>query len=317
MLKPDVSVVMGVCNGMPHLGQAVSSILDQQGVSLELIVVDDGSTDGTLAFLEGAAKYDGRLRIVQQANSGLTRALIVGCDLARGDYIARQDSDDYSLPNRLSLQKSLLDESSELAFVSCLTNIVGPSGEFLYQSSRPLDPVAATSVLRHQRGGPVHGSVMMRREAYYACGGYRSEFYFSQDNDLWLRLADHGLLAYVSASLYCLRIHPSSISGSLHFLKVPFAEAVSKSYQARQSGSSDELILRRLTKLPTSRSSSSNLPESCFLTNYFIGSLLLRNRDRRSLKYLLASFSLSPVYFRALPKLPLAFFLQLTRLLRR
>ena len=99
----DISVVMSVCNGSDLLAKAVNSILSQEGVSLELIVVNDGSIDGSCAtILDEYARRDPRVRVIHQENTGLTRALIRGCAAARGQFIARQDSDDISLPGRLA-----------------------------------------------------------------------------------------------------------------------------------------------------------------------------------------------------------------------
>src|SRR5262245_3000266 len=96
---PDVSVVMSVYNGADRLHETIESILSQDGVSLELIIVNDGSTDGSEIVLDKYARREQRLRILHQGNQGLTRALIAGCAAARGEYIARQDAGgDISLP---------------------------------------------------------------------------------------------------------------------------------------------------------------------------------------------------------------------------
>jgi glycosyltransferase involved in cell wall biosynthesis len=93
--SPDVSVVMSVYNDATYLCGAVESILIQEGVSFEFIIIDDGSTDGSGQILDEYAAKDSRIRVVRQQNRGLTRALIAGCAMARGKYIARQDSDDF------------------------------------------------------------------------------------------------------------------------------------------------------------------------------------------------------------------------------
>src|SRR5262245_61573626 len=90
--RPDVSVVMSVYNGADKLGETIDSILSQDGISLEFIVVNDGSNDESEGFLNNCAKRDPRIRVLHQENQGLTRALINGCALARGEYIARQDA---------------------------------------------------------------------------------------------------------------------------------------------------------------------------------------------------------------------------------
>jgi len=108
MSTPEVSVVMGVYNGAEHLEQTLASILSQEGCDLEFIVVDDGSTDDTGSILDAWAAQDKRLRVIHQQNTGLTRALIRGCAEARGEFIARQDAGDVSLPGRLDAQFTYL-----------------------------------------------------------------------------------------------------------------------------------------------------------------------------------------------------------------
>src|SRR6266404_8121857 len=132
-VSPDISVVMGVYNGEARLRETIDSILSQQDVSLEFIIVDDGSTDQTSQILEDYARHDSRVKLIQQENQGLTRALITGCAAARGKYIARQDAGDISLPNRLARQLAFIERHPDAAFVSCGTRFVGPKGEQLYE----------------------------------------------------------------------------------------------------------------------------------------------------------------------------------------
>ena len=129
---PDISIVMSVYNGVDRLRETMESVLSQEGVSLEFIVIDDGSTDGCDVTLDNYARHDARVRIVHQENQGLTRALITCCEAASGKYIARQDAGDISMPNRLRLQKAVLDQHEDCAFVSCWTTIIGPRDEYLF-----------------------------------------------------------------------------------------------------------------------------------------------------------------------------------------
>ena len=98
MTAPTVSVLMPVYNCAAYVGEAVESILNQTWKDFELIAVDDGSTDGSLAVLEEYAKRDGRMRVISRANTGIVGALNDGLAAARGKYIARMDGDDVSLP---------------------------------------------------------------------------------------------------------------------------------------------------------------------------------------------------------------------------
>ena len=123
----EVSVVMSVYNGAQHLRQTLDSILAQRDVAFELVVIDDGSIDGSAAILEEYAMGDTRIRVIRQENRGLTRALITGCSEARAPYIARHDCGDTSQADRLRKQKEALDRDPGIAFVSCWTTMVGPS----------------------------------------------------------------------------------------------------------------------------------------------------------------------------------------------
>src|SRR5262249_28353754 len=130
--NPHVSVVMSVYNGAPYLHRSVESVLSQQGVDLEFIVVNDGSVDQSLEILRQFATVDDRVRVISQENRGLTKALIVGCAAARGQYIAPQDAGDVSLPDRLRKQLELIRKTPNAAFVSCGTRYLGPHCEHLY-----------------------------------------------------------------------------------------------------------------------------------------------------------------------------------------
>ena len=105
--QPHVSVLLPVRNGGAWFALALQSILDQDGCDFELIVIDDGSSDGTSELL--AACPDARLRVLRREGGGLVAALNAGLELARGDYVARMDADDIALPGRLARQAATLD----------------------------------------------------------------------------------------------------------------------------------------------------------------------------------------------------------------
>jgi glycosyltransferase involved in cell wall biosynthesis len=298
---PDISVVMSTYNGARYLRAGVESVLNQQGVDFELIVIDDGSSDGSDRILAQIATSDPRLRVVTQPNAGLTRALIRGCALARGRYIARHDGDDLSLPGRLLKECMLLDADPSLAMASSWSEVIGPEGEVLLVHERPMDSREATELLVHGRVGPPgHGSVMFRRELYERAGGYRELFYYAQDSDLWLRMAQFGGIAYVPEVLYRYRVSPDSISGRLHPAKVPYAKLITRLHEARLRGESEDAILAsaELSPAPTAgRDSAAD-------TDYFIGRCLFARRDPRALDYVRRSLAAHPRNLRAWLLLP-------------
>jgi glycosyltransferase involved in cell wall biosynthesis len=112
---PAVSVLMPVRNGVPWVREAVTSVLTQTAGDLELIVIDDGSTDDTPEVL--AAFRDPRLRIEQRSSAGITRALVRALELARAPLVARLDADDVALPDRLERQRRFLDNRPEVGLL--------------------------------------------------------------------------------------------------------------------------------------------------------------------------------------------------------
>lgn len=107
---PKVSVVMSVCNSEPFIRDAIKSILGQTFQDFEFIIINDGSTDGSLQIIQSYG--DSRIRITSQENLGLTKSLNKGIGIARGEYIARQDADDISEPSRLEKQVAVLEEKT-------------------------------------------------------------------------------------------------------------------------------------------------------------------------------------------------------------
>lgn len=314
---PDISVVMPVYNGARHLSNSIESLLSQEDVDFELIIVDDGSTDATPGLLAQFAARDGRVRVIRQENQGITRALIRGCAAARGAFIARQDADDLSLPGRLKAQAELLASDKSLVFVSCWVEVIGPKDESLLVYERPLGPEAGTSLLLDRIAGPVHGSVMFRHDIYQEIGGYRPDLYYAQDSDIWLRFGRVGRLEYVPTILYQHRIAPDSISGSRHALKTPFAALVDELHEARLAGRSEAPILAKAKQLPrlAEEQSTTAKPGSEAATLYFIGKCLLDRYDRRSLGYLRACIRINPFNLRAWWVLTWALALSLTGVL--
>ncbi len=301
---PQVSVVMGVYNGAQHLAATIEAVLAQETVVLELVVVDDASTDSTLDILKAFASNDERVRILlHPENLGLTRALVTGCSAARAPLIARQDAGDLSDPRRLAVQKAMLDASPEVLFVSCATLYVGPELERLWvatptgvalQPAKVLD-VSSAQVLTD---GPTHhGSVMFRCDAYHRAGGYRPAFRYGQDYDLWFRLAELGLFQITPQVLYTARIVAVSISTVARAQQYELATLSRAALDARQRGEPEDSILAEAAAIGRAPAPSSRRLRAAGL--YFIGEALRRNRDPRARLYLWRSIVEWPPVARA------------------
>lgn len=301
--KPEVSVVMSVYNGASDLAVTLDSVLSQDGVELEFIVVNDGSSDKSGQILNEYAQRDSRLRIIHQENTGLTRALIRGCDAARGEFVARQDAGDISLPGRLKSQVTILRGQIDCVFVSCWTDVVGPKGEFLYTSrgtgaaSSPINILSPQTEWGVVDGPTHHSSVMFRVKQYALCGGYRPEFYFGQDWDLWYRLSSLGTFCMLQQRLCLCSITLGSISASRQAEQLRFARLSRKALLARQAGQSDRPVLEEARQLLSSVEKRASARRDRAAVNYFVGKCLLDNHNKAAFAYLLATVKEYPLHF--------------------
>jgi len=185
-MTPAVSVLLAVHNGAARIGAAVESVLGQTAGDLELIVIDDGSTDTTPDEL--ARFTDPRVRHVTQARTGLTRALNRALGLARAPLVARLDADDTATPDRLEQQRAFLERTADVGLLGTAALELDERGRLVRVVQPPRDDVTLRRALI--RANPfVHSSVMMRRELLDKVGGYDETFPVAQDYDLWMRLS--------------------------------------------------------------------------------------------------------------------------------
>ncbi|MCB9557213.1 MAG: glycosyltransferase [Deltaproteobacteria bacterium] len=195
MNDPAVSVVLPVRDAVDTLATAVGSVLEQQGVRFELVVVDDGSTDGTSELLARLAERDNRLIAIFRPAAGLVSALNAGLAAARAPLIARMDADDRCLAGRLAKQHAALCGDSALTLCSCLVQSAERDDNlgwtrYLEWLNRCTTDQQIRQALLIESPLP-HPSVMVRKQAVLDVGGYR-EFDGPEDYDLWLRLAKNG-----------------------------------------------------------------------------------------------------------------------------
>ena len=209
---PEISVLMPVYNGGDFVSEAIASILDQTFDNIELIAVDDASTDGSLKILEDYSKKDGRIKVIKnKENMGLTRSLIRAVGMADGKYIARQDSDDISLPQRLEKQLGFLKHNPSYGAIGTSAHIIDKNGDIIKNANVPNTWFMTKQILRFGNCF-VHGSMMIRKDVYLRAGGYREAFSVGQDFDLWLRISRLAKLKNLRERLYQWRETGDNIS---------------------------------------------------------------------------------------------------------
>jgi glycosyltransferase involved in cell wall biosynthesis len=223
MNSPKVTVLMSVYNGQDFLAEAIQSILDQSYGDFEFLIIDDGSTEPLDHILH---RYkDKRIVIRRQKNMGLTRSLNKGLSLARGEYIARMDADDVSLPNRLENQVHELDADSGLDLVGCFFDIVDGEGRLIERKELITDPVYRLWRLQfHNNYG--HGTVMLRKRSVLDAGSYDENLSYAQDYDLWSRISTRNNTGIIPEVLYLYRMVEDGMQASVKNYEVQLTNAL-------------------------------------------------------------------------------------------
>jgi len=208
-MTPRVSVVTTVYNGEPYADRAIPSILAQTFDDFEFVLVDDGSSDRTPHILEEAARRDPRVRVFSPGRLGVAVAYNFGVAQAVGEYVAHQDFDDRSSPNRLRLQVDFLDAHPEVAVVGGYYVLVDENRDERYVRMPPTDhPAIISAMARHI---PLaHTIATFRRRVWVEAGGYPNVGNLI-DLRFWLRVAKlGGRFANIPEVLGEHYVHPSS-----------------------------------------------------------------------------------------------------------
>ena len=191
-MRPAISVLMPCYNAASTMDEAVESILDQTLMDLELIAVDDGSTDDTRRHLQSWAQQDRRVVVLPRSHGGLVDALQAGLSACRAPLVARMDADDRSSPDRLGRQFAALEAHPEVAVVGCL--VEGFPSQDVRQGFQMyiewLNGLVTPQAIAREifvECPMAHPSVVMRRSWLERVGGYQDRGW-PEDYDLWLRL---------------------------------------------------------------------------------------------------------------------------------
>ncbi len=208
--NPQVTVLMSVYNGERYLREAIESVLAQTFADFELLIINDGSTDGTAAILGDYS--DSRIRVVSnEKNIGVTCSRNKGLHLARGKYVACMDADDVSLPERLRLQARYLDTHPDVGLLSSAYEVVDDDGNSLAIVNYRWGPEAIYYRLQfcNFTAGP---DTMFRTDVVLKIGGYDERCKRAPDYDLWTRLSRVTKIDQLPTLLYVYRSHHRNIT---------------------------------------------------------------------------------------------------------
>ncbi len=209
MKTPRVSVIMPVYNANAHLTEAVESILTQTFSDFELIIVNDASTDASKEIVAGFS--DARIKFIEnQTNSGSAFSMNIGIEIARGEYIARMDADDVSLPERLATQVTYLDSHPNVGIVGTWVRVIGDSHEYVWDYESDPEELKARTLFDCRLAFP---SVMMRAVFLKKNNlSFNTAWRRAEDYDMWARAATYGSIANIPEVLLKYRLHSAQTS---------------------------------------------------------------------------------------------------------
>lgn len=209
--KPLISVLLPVYNGAAYLQEAIQSILNQTLTDFELIIINDGSKDNSGLIIE---KFqDSRIRYYSQSNIGLSATLNRAIDLANGMYLARQDQDDFSLPERFEKQVEFLENHKKCAMVGCRAQIWVEGKVSRHKFRHPSDNLSLKFKLLFNNPF-VHSSMMIRKDIFSKIGMYSTDRDRQppEDYELWSRVARKFEIGNIPEILHYYRETKSSMS---------------------------------------------------------------------------------------------------------
>ncbi|MFS8130965.1 MAG: glycosyltransferase family 2 protein [Candidatus Dojkabacteria bacterium] len=208
-VKPRVSVLMPVYNAEEFLEDSAGSILAQTFTDFELLLLDDGSKDKSLEIAKKLAEKDSRVRVLpNEANMGIVKTLNRGISLARGEFLARMDSDDFSLPERFAEQVKYLDEHPDYSVCGSWVVTFGNHNGNVWEL--PSDPnLVKVTMLFYS--ALTHPAIMMRKKVIFEDLALEYEGYHGEDYILMMKVAKRSKLSNVPKVLFKYRTHDNSL----------------------------------------------------------------------------------------------------------
>jgi glycosyltransferase involved in cell wall biosynthesis len=207
----NITLLLPVKNGQFYIRESILNLLKTAGAADEILIIDDGSTDETPEIVNKSIQIDHRIRFIRNKNPGLVNALNLGLEESSYEWVARCDVDDVYSKDRISKQKTFVDDTvsaifSDYKFISSDAVNLGnmPSAVF--------SQAVSVSLSKSQR--TAHPSVMYRKAAVKSAGGYKSDDFPVEDLSLWLRMSREGKLISVPDVLLMYRMSKGSVSST-------------------------------------------------------------------------------------------------------
>ena len=208
--EPLITVLMPVYNCAGFLREAIDSVLSQTCGDFEFLIINDGSTDASESIILSYA--DARIRLVNQANGGVSNALNKGLGIARGKYIARFDADDICYPNRLAEQLAFMESHPDYVMVGSDADYVSEEGEFIFSYENTGHTHEEISERMHQRNPLIHSAVFFLTTVIIQAGCYDLGAHTFEDHLLWVKVIKMGKVCNLKKALIKVRLNSASVT---------------------------------------------------------------------------------------------------------
>lgn len=229
-MRPLVSVVIPNFNYGQYLGQAIESVLAQGYRPLDVVVVDDGSTDHSRDVLR---RYEGRLRVIGQPRQGVSVARNRGVRESRGELVAFLDADDVWLPGKLERQVERLRVEPALGLVHCAAQLIDAAGRILSEVTEGVAGWVTADLLQFRRSGVVTGGSgsVLPRAVFEETGGFDPRLSTSADWDFFYRVGRHRPFGFIAEPLVQMRIHQANMRSNIRAMEHDMLLAFEKAFQ--------------------------------------------------------------------------------------
>ena len=302
MSIPPISVVLPVFNAERFVAVAIQSVLAQSCGDFEFLIIDDGSTDSSLEVIKSAVGRDVRCHVRSRANIGLVATCNEAVAMARGEYIFRMDQDDISHPQRFGAQIAYLTADRDCVALGTRVMLADEDlmpiiEAFKFTAHDEID----TANISGSGSAICHPSAAIRRTALLAIGGYRKEYEWAEDLDLFLRLAEVGRLANLPDVLLTYRQHASSVGYSKRELQRERAAAATRSAMRRRTNSIDcdqDKPIAKITDDPGPSRIESDYESVADIHRKWAWLSLIGGNLRTARKHAFRAFSMDPLSMR-------------------
>jgi len=250
MSAPDITILMPMLNAERFIREALMSVLASRSVSLEVVVIDDGSTDDSRAVVQEID--DQRIRLIDGPRTGIADALNAGVAVARGRWLARCDGDDLFPPERLAAQQAWLAAHPDFGAVCGGFATMTERGRFMRDMACGTVPEEITGELRSGHTRTSLCTWLVKTELVQQSGGCRAFFKIAEDIDLQLRLGELCRVWFDPARTYHYRFHETSATHTCRSaLRVFYHATACRLQQQRLTGALDDLQKGQIPAVPT------------------------------------------------------------------